>query len=342
MRCFLRSSAKQSIRNHRSNPGLFVAIVVFSLTTLVLSVFGLMMVFSSSYVEAISNGQKAFSYVIKQLLFIFLGLLFALLIIFKISTRLMRGKLLFLVFVLLMLLFALVFVIGDNVLGAKRWFYIGPVSVQPSEFMKIVVILYTAALVCNFRIENEHPAWFSAKIFIFVVLPTAWILVLQKDMGSAIIIVVGCIVCLWLRGISKKIILVVALVCLMLGAVAIITSPHRLARVLALISPEQYAEEGGYQLIRSKYAMAGGGFFGLGIGNSHEKFQYLPEAETDFIFAIIVEETGVLGAVLVLTGFFVLLASGLYIAACSNDQFSKAVAASLVIMLVFKALLKIA
>ena len=88
--------------------------------------------------------------------------------------------------------------------------------------------------------------------------------------------------------------------------------------------------------------MAGGGLFGLGIGNSHDKFQYLPEAETDFIFAILVEETGIIGALLVLLGFFVLLASGLYIAACANDRFSKSIADSLVIMLVFQALLNIA
>ena len=336
------STIENTIRNRGSNHGLFVAIVVFCITVLALTIFGLIMIFSSSYVEAISNGNNALSYVVKQFVFIVLGIACAILIVRFFSTSLLQGKVLLIAFILLMLCFVLVLGIGDSIYGAKRWFYVGPVSMQPSEFMKIVVVVYTSALICNFRYENEEPVKFFIKIGIFVLLPIAWILILQKYMGTASIIVVGFLVCLWLSGVDKRIIIGIIVACLLIGLVVIFSSPHRWSRVLALLFPEQYAEEGGYQLIRSRYAMAGGGLFGLGIGNSHEKFQYLPEAETDFIFAILVEETGIIGALLVLLGFFVLLASGLYIAACANDRFSKSIAASLVIMLVFQALLNIA
>ncbi|MCF0232856.1 MAG: FtsW/RodA/SpoVE family cell cycle protein, partial [Enterococcus sp.] len=229
------------LKNRASNKGLYTAIIIFCLTTLALTIFGLIMIFSSSYVEAISNGNNALSYVVKQFVFIVLGVACAILIIRFFSTSLLRGKILLVVFVLLMLGFVLVLGIGDSIYGAKRWFYVGPISVQPSEFMKIVVVVYTSALICNFRYENEEPVKFFIKIAIFVLLPIAWILVLQKDMGTAIIIVVGCLVCLWLSGVDKRIILGIVIACIVIGAVVIFSSPHRWSRVLALLFPEQYA-----------------------------------------------------------------------------------------------------
>ncbi|MCF0104629.1 MAG: FtsW/RodA/SpoVE family cell cycle protein, partial [Eggerthellaceae bacterium] len=282
----MSSSVEKSIRNRGSNPELFAAMVIFCITIIFLTIFGLIMIFSSSYVEAICQGQNALTYFGKQFVFVLVGVTCAILIIRFCSTIFIQGKVMFICYLLLTLCFAGVLVFGDDILGAKRWFYLGAFSMQPSEFMKIVVVIYTSSLICNFRNENEEALRFFLKLAFFVLLPIAWILVFQKDMGTAIIVGIGCLMCLWLSGVDKRIILGVVIVGLVIGVAVILSSPHRLARVLALIFPDQHANDGGYQLMRSRYAMAGGGVFGLGIGNSHEKFLYLPEAETDFIFAI--------------------------------------------------------
>ena len=241
-----------------------------------------------------------------------------------------------------LLLLAVPFV-GTEILGAKRWILIGGFSLQPTEFAKIAIVLAAAKVLYDFRNEFTDAKQALASSVVLVVLPVAFLYKTQSDMGSAAIILVGVLTAMWLGEFPMKRLIPLVVVVGVVGVIGL--AGYRSDRISVWLNPWDDGEGGygtGYQMIRSFYAFAEGGIFGVGLGNSREKFLYLPEAETDFIFSIIGEELGLIGALFVIALFMVVLFAGLRIAHHAPDNFGCMMAGSLTVMLVAQAFLNMA
>ena len=320
--------------------------VVLIVSAILLVLVGLVMVFSASTVEAIAGEESVFSYVIKQVVFVGLGTVGAALVVRFIPYHAWRTSsgLFYFFWGLAVVLLVAVLLVGTEALGAQRWIYIGPFSLQPTEFATIILVIGAACIMCDF---NEGAmTWKQALVWFFVLVlaPLAFLYETQSDMGSAIIILMGVFAVAWLGEVPLRILVPVVLILVVVGVVAMSTG-YRAERVKVWLNPWNDGEDGygtGFQLIHSFYAFSQGGIFGVGLGNSREKFLYLPEAETDFIFSIIGEELGMVGALAVIALFVAFLYAGLRIAAKAPDDFGKIVAGGLTTMLVGQAFLNMA
>lgn len=317
---------------------------VFLLAAMVALVsIGAVMVYSATSASLSSDGLNPFSDVIRQVEYIGVGLLAMLVIWFAIPYRFWLGSLLWAYYGICMVLLILTFAIGTESGGAKRWIYIGSIGFQPSEFIKIAVLLMAVRIVFDCRVGKIK---FQAAVFqflVFVFLPLLIMLITQSDLGSVAICAVGVYAVLWLGGLPKKWLVVIAVILIAGGLVAIFGVGYRSSRMVFL-NPWDDGQGGldtGYNIIHAYYAIAEGGLFGVGIGSSHEKYDYLFAADSDFIFAIIAEELGMVGALAVIALFLVILFAGLHIALECTDDFGCMVAGGLTIMLVFQAFLNI-
>ena len=319
-------------------PQIILVVVVLGLT-----LFGCVMVYSASAPSAISESGDAASYLIDQIKFVAVGLVAAV-VVFFIPYRWWRGTFTVVLGVAGLIVLIATAIYGLAALGAQRWIVIGPISLQPSEFVKIVIILNAAKLLADLRAGEIDGRMFWAQVFFFIVLPLGLILVAQSDLGTTAILFVGIVAAMWLGEVPLRIVLIVLAGAICLGLLAIGFTSYRSSRLIFL-DPWNDGEGGygsGYQMIHSYYAFSQGGLFGVGLGNSREKYAYLPESETDFIFSIIGEELGMVGALLVIIAFLVILWMGMHIARSAYDDFGAMLVGGLVVMLVFQAFLNIA
>ncbi len=316
--------------------------VMVALSTLALVVLGLVMVYSSSSITAFVEQGDSTGEAIKQCLFVIIGVVFAVGAILFGKHDFLRGTGALIFWGVCMALLVLTALLGTVGLGAKRWLIVGPVSIQISEFAKIAFVLLAARIAEDYR--NGAIDMYEAlkQAAIFIIIPLGFLFVTQSDLGTTLICCVGLFMVLVLSGLPSRIIVGILAVGAVLVLVAILLSSYRSDRLFNFLDPWSDEQGTGYQLIHSFKALAAGGFFGVGIGNSYEKLQYLPEAETDFIFAIIGEELGLFGALLVICAFLVFLRGGFLIASQSKSMFSGFVAAGLTTMIVFQAFLNIA
>ena len=210
-------------------------------------------------------------------------------------------------------LLVITFLFGTAALGAQRWIVIGPLSLQPSEFAKIAIVLMAANLMDDLNEGDEFNS-VMIRAALYVAAPTLFLLFTQSDLGTTIIIFVGVYAVLWFGGAPGKLMLAIAGVAVLaVIAIVLFGSGYRQDRFV-VYNPWNDGEGGrgnGYQTIHSFYAFAEGGLFGVGLGNSSEKYDYLPEAETDFVFSIIGEEFGMLGALVVIALFCCILFAGM-------------------------------
>lgn len=312
--------------------------VVFS--TAMLVILGLVMVFSASSVEGYVENEDAFSYVRNQFLFAIFGVLVCVLIARVLPHRVWMGRFTYFAFGVSLLLLVLTAAMGTIGLGAQRWLTIGPISFQPSELAKVGVLLMVAKLVYDYQ-EGRLPARTFGIIFaVLNLLIVALILVSQSDLGTTLICIVGIMAIFWLSEMPLKWIGVYAGVVAVLGSLAMLVG-YRWQRVLSFLDPWSDTSDAGYQLIHSFYAFAQGGIFGVGLGHSAEKYFYLPERHTDFIFSVIGEELGLVGAFAVIALFLLFLLGGLRMAQSSPDRFGAILCGSFAVIIVFQAFLNI-
>ena len=333
-------------RSHlqRSSKEAMVPRLMVILSSLALLVIGLVMVFSASSVTAFVEQGDAYGETIKQVVFALIGIAACVGVILATKAfgfEFMTSKVIIYGFWALCVVGVLATAaLGTAALGAKRWLIIGGVSIQVAEFMKIALALVAARIMIDYN-EGMDALNVLVRCAIFIVAPLALLFVLQSDLGTTVICLVAIFTILILGGVPGRWILLLLLLILALGAAAIFSAPYRTARLFTFLDPWANVDGDGYQIVHSLQALASGGLFGVGLGNSYQKLQYLPEAETDFIFAIIGEELGLLGAMGVVILFMVFLYGGYCIAKDSSSSYGMLIAGALTTMIVAQAFINI-
>lgn len=309
--------------------------------TLLLVTCGLIMVFSASQVWAQDKFNDGFYFFKRQLFFAALGLIM-MGIMSKVHVSRLRYYSKWLIGGCFLLL-VIVLIPGVGLVrgGASSWLGVGAFSVQPSEFMKIALIIYLADDLA--KRQRELDRFF--KGFLMRLLPVFivfGVIMLQPDLGTGTVILLTSFLMVFIAGGKWKHFLVLGTAGIVGFVFLIISAPYRINRILSFIDPWKDPLGAGFQIIQSLYAIGPAGLFGFGLGQSRQKFQYLPEPQTDFIFAIISEELGFIGAAFVLLLFCLLLWRGIRIALYAEDLFSTLLAFGIIIMIAVQVMINIA
>lgn len=318
--------------------------VLLLLSVLALVLIGLVMVFSASMVKALENGAPAATFFRSQVIYALVGAVIALVLWKAVPYRVWIGPLVWVIWGIAVILILAVWLVGVDHYGAQRWLSIGGSEMQPSEFCKIAFLLVAVRLLVDYQSGAVDFRASMTRVVLFIILPVGIMYRTQSDLGTTAICFVGILAVLWMGGVSRRAIAALLGVAVVAGLFAIFGTGYRADRMVFL-DPWNDGEGGygtGYNIIRAFYALSEGGLFGVGLGNSHEKFQYLFASESDFIFAVIGEELGLLGAMAVIALFFAVLFAGLAIAEGAPDEIGSMIAGGCTVMLVFQAFLNIA
>lgn len=328
-----KKSGGQRKRQHYDFPMLFIIIL--------LVMFGNVMIFSSSYYYCLTNPQlysSMYYFLFRQLRWSIVGLA-VMIFVMNFDYRILR-RLSFPGYVVSNILLVLVQLIGTEEKGSKRWLGYGPIQFQPSEVAKICVILFLAHYILT---HKDILKTFKGFVQCMVILMIPVVLIGVANLSTAIIVLGFGIMMIFVA--SPKIWYFVAAGVPLcgLGGIAV-TLPmfrYRFKRITAWLDPFSDMTDSGYQIIQSLYAVASGGLFGLGLGQSRQK-TFVPEAYNDIIFAIICEELGMVGAFIVIALFAILVWRGIKIAMNAQDMYGCLVAVGVVSMIAIQALINIA
>jgi len=231
---------------------------------------------------------------------------------------------------------------GATVNGARRWFRIGSfLSIQPSEFFKIALCLYMADFLA--REQQRIKTFFKGFVQPVVIMGVAFALILKEpDFGTALLIAAVTFGMLFVAGIRMIHVLPATIASVPLLAYIVMHMPHCVQRIMTFVNPWADARGSGYQIVQSLIALGSGGLTGVGLGNSRQKLLYLPEANSDFVFAIIGEEMGLIGAALVVLLFALLVWAGIRVARRAPDLFGSLLAFGLTFTIGLQAAVNIA
>jgi cell division protein FtsW len=317
-------------------PDLFILLIV-----LFLLILGVVMVTSASFPRALSTtgGTDPFSFGKKQLFFSLLSLILMVVMINYDYHRFRKLTVLFAVLAPIFLLVVLYF--GVEVNGARRWFDLKIFNFQPSEFAKLALIFVLAHYLSE--IGSEVRA-FSAGVFIPLIYVglLCGLIMMEPDLGTTIVVFGIFVAMLFTAGVRISHLFVIGLGAIGAGIYLIIQEPYRLQRFFSFIDPTEDPKGAGWQILQSLMALGSGGIIGLGLGRSRQKFFYLPEPHTDYIFSIIGEELGLLGTILILLSFLCLAWRGYKTALATSDPYGSLLAVGITSWLVLQALINIA
>ena len=291
---------------------------VIVMTVFALLLVGLVMVTSASLNVAERQTGDAFFYFERQLFSVLLGCTFgAAMLIVPIATwKRMAPWLLIVSFALLLLV--IVPVIGHEVNGSRRWIRLGPLNFQPSEIARWLLVTYVAI----FAVRHQTELRSSAQGFfkpLAVLLAAAVLLLIEPDFGAAVVLCATGTAVLFVAGARFRDFLVVCGVGLLAVAALALASPYRVLRITAFLNPWEDPFKTGFQLTQSLIAIGRGEWFGVGLGSSIQKLYYLPEAHTDFVFAVFAEEFGLFGVTLVVAAFLALVLRSLRLSRIAAD-----------------------
>jgi len=321
----------------RKQPPIDLLILVLTIS---LTIIGLIFVLSSSYVLSNHRFNDPFYFFKRQLLFANIGLI-GMIAISKINYNIYKKhatKFLIISFILLILV--LIPGIGMVRGGARSWIGIGAFSLQPSEFMKLALIIFLAKFMAN-NPDEAKTVKQGILPLLSVVLVVFGLIMLQPDFGSGMVIVAASILMFFLCGVALKYFFYFFGAGLVGIAALVASAPYRLERITSYLNPLADPQDSGFQILQSLYAITPGGLLGHGIGNSVQKHFYLPEPQTDFIFAIIAEEIGFIGAAFVLILFICFFLRLAHIAMKINDLFAKYVVLGIMSMLCVQVMINV-
>jgi len=302
---------------------------------------GMAMLFSASYSFSARAYQDPLYLVKRQLLWAAIGGVAAFLMTMMPLETIRRALPLLLLATLVAAVLPFVPGIGTRVLGSRRWVTLFGMSFQPSEIVKVTLILYLA----SYFARREEPEGLPLSTLIppfIVVCVFAAVILLQNDYSTAIFIVITGLSMLFIARVNALHFALITLFTGTLGFLLLFTRAHRVQRLLAYFDLSSYATGSGYQIVNAKAALAGGGFWGRGLGRSLAKLGPLPMAHSDFIYTIVTEETGLLGAIFVLLLFAFLAWRGFQISARAPDSFTSYAAFGVTAAISLQALLNMA
>lgn len=314
-------------------------ISIFVITITLIAV-GLVMVYNSTAIKA-DEYYGSHSYFFKRhALSIFIGLILSLFVMSLEAETLRKYSRPIILFGILLLIMVLVPSLGKKVSGARRWFSSGPLNFQPAEFVKVAIILYLADFLSrkSFEIKNFTRSFLPAIIVIFI---CVGLILIQPDLGTAILIFTIAVIMLFIAGAKIKHLLSLGILALPAVFYLILLKPYRLRRVTAFLDPWQHSSDSGYQLIQSLIALGSGRFFGVGLGRGEQKLYFLPAAHTDFIFSIIGEELGFIGASAIILIFILFIFFAAIIVIKSDKLYSKLLISGVVSLISLQAIIHI-
>ncbi len=319
----------------KTTPDFILLIVTFMLLSV-----GLVMVYSASAVWAEFKFQDAFFFVKRQMLFAGIGII-AMFFIMNVNYwtwRTWAKTILLACFVLLVLV--LIPGIGNVRNGSRSWIGVGAFSIQPSEFMKLAMIAFLAKYLSERQkfITSFRKGLVPSLALAF----TAFAMImLQPDLGTGTVLIGTSIVMIFVAGARVRHFVILGLLGIAGFVGLIISAPYRMKRITSFLDPWSDPLGSGFQIIQSLYAIGPGGLFGLGLGESRQKFFYLPEPQTDFIFAILSEELGFIGGSFVLLLFALLLWRGIRISLGAPDLYGSFLAVGIIAMVAIQVMINI-
>lgn len=315
------------IKKHKSKMDTHLLIIV-----LILSIIGVVMVLSASTPLNLGNDESPYYYFERHVIYLLISLL-----IMSITMRInfnIYKKLSPIIYIASYILCLLVFSsLGSSALGASRWIKLGPVTVMPSDFLKIGTILLFATIIYN---NQKKMGSFIKGILPLILLIGFTILPIYKQPDYSTLIVLGVIMLgmMFFGGMKISTLLILGSIAVAVGIKGIISEPYRLKRLISVLNPMEYKQDESWQLVNALYGVASGGFLGTGIGRGVAKQAYLSnQAHNDWIFSVIAEETGFLGSAIIIILYLVMVIRGFKIALECDDLFGKLVAAGITLSL---------
>lgn len=309
--------------------------------TIVLVCFGLLMIYSASSITAMEDYGDSAYYLKRQAIFAAIGALVAI-VLANVDYHLWCDKLLGVIWVLTLALLILVLATGETTNGATRWISIGSLQIQPSEFAKLTIVATAANL---FDRWTEKQSISDGQFFVMFLVGVGVPLILilfQPDKGTTMVIGLTLVVMAYLAGVDGRMVFLILIAAIVAFGVYSLTDDYSRERLLVMLDPWSDPYDSGYQLIQGFYAFGSGGIFGVGLGYSRQKYSYLPMAYNDFIFAVIGEELGLVGTLLVVVAFGVFAWAGYEIARRASDVTGRAVAGGCTTLIVSQFLLNVA
>ena len=304
----------------------------------ILSALGLLFIYdASSYSAGIQLGDP-FHYVKTQAIALILGLFLMFAITFVDVKKIEKSAVY--VYIVSLIVLGLVFVpvLGVESDGAKRWLNLGFFTIQPSEYAKFGMVIFLAKLLADKGVNT----FFKLLSMFAVGGVVAILLILEPNMSITICVLLVTLIMIFVGGAKIKHLLTLGIPLFGAGVALILAEPYRVRRLFAFVDPWASPLDEGYQLIQSYYALGSGGLFGVGIGNSRQKYLFLPFAESDFILSVIGEEVGLIGVLLLVGIFLFIVVKGFMIARNAKDRFSCYVATGISAVVAVQTALNIA
>ncbi len=314
---------------------------IFLSIVIILVTIGCIFIYSSSSIFALEKCGTAHYFVIRQLLGVLIGLIGIAAIQLFSAQQIKRASPYLFFGALFLTALTLVPYFARSIHGANRWINLGGITFQPSELLKCTIILYISYLL------TKKDWLISLKIRDYIAPLIVWaiscaIVLKQPDFGLTVTITLTVLSLLFINHMRIKHLLACLMVIVPAGVCLILLKAYRLRRILIFLNPWNDPRGSGYQIIQSLVAIGSGGWFGMGIGHSKQKFFYLPMQHTDFIFSVIAEETGFVGAALVVLLYILFLYFGIRIAMHMQNSYATLVVAGITILISFQAIINMA
>ena len=314
--------------------------------TIILVMFGILMVFSASFYYAENSANTDYNgyyYFWKQITGAALGIV-AMIVLILVDYHVLK-KLRYVFLIAGLLLMVAVFIPGIGILknGSRRWVNLGIIDLQSVEILKFAIIVFMAGSISN-NTERMHTLRYGMLPYLLLLMVCGVLLYFQPNFSAVVTLALLIFVMMLVGGANLLHFGAIGILGVGAGAIAMVASDnatYRVNRILAFLDPWAYASDESYQLVQSLYSIGSGGLFGLGLGNSRQKFLYLPYSESDCIFAIIVEELGFIGGILVLAAFGILIWRGVRIALRAPDTFGMMLAAGVTALIAIQVLINV-
>lgn len=303
--------------------------IILLIPMIIVSFIGLLMVYSASNVIGLEKYNDQFYFFKRQLVFYIVGIILSIFII-KIDINKIK-KHTALIFLICLILLIAVLIPGIGVLrgGARSWINLGIINIQPSETMKVALVLVYAKYLSNYNQDLQKFKFFIFTLSLSIII--FGIIMLQPDFGTGLVILLSSLIILYLAGAKLIHFSIIAVIGVIGFAILIISAPYRIERIISFLDPWSDPLGSGFQGIQSLFAITPGGIFGHGFNSSMQKHFFLPEPQNDFIFAIYIEEFGLIGGILLIALYLIILIRAMIITSNLNNKYLEFLSSGIIV-----------